>query len=155
MSQSDKPTAKVLFRVPEEDGAATVETLWAYDLGNDLYKIDNCPFYAYDVSAEDIVYAPIDPDEERPTFKKVVTKSGNKTLRVIFNPPVEPGNSSDKILQGAVQLGASYEGANPGYIAINIPPSLELAIVADYLIDCKATWEHADPSYEQLYPNDT
>jgi len=27
-----KPTAKVLFRVPEEDGSANVETLWAFDL---------------------------------------------------------------------------------------------------------------------------
>ncbi|MEO8276669.1 MAG: DUF4265 domain-containing protein [Thermoanaerobaculia bacterium] len=88
MTQPPAPDSKVLFRVPEDDGSSTVETLWATALGNDEYKLDNSPFYAYSVSWEDVVYAPIDPDEGRPTFVRVVRKSGHRTIRIRFDPPV-------------------------------------------------------------------
>jgi hypothetical protein len=150
MNDTSSPNAKVLFRVPEDDGSAHVETLWATSLGGDQYKLDNSPFYAYSVSWEDIVYAPFDPSEERPTFQRVVKKSGNRTVRVIFDPPIEDGNSSDTVLQGLVVLGCSYEGANRGYMSINIPPEVELQQVREYLIANQAQWEHADPTYSEL-----
>jgi hypothetical protein len=152
MSSPPVPNAKVLFRVPEEDGSAQVETLWATSLGNDEYKLDNSPFYAYSVSWEDIVYAPYDQNEEFPTFQRVVKKAGNRTIRVIFEPPVEDGNSSDQVLQGLVALGCTYEGANRGYMSINIPPETELHEVRSYLIAKKAQWEHADPTHSELFP---
>jgi len=154
MNDACIPNAKVLFRVPEDDGSAQAETLWATSLGGDQYKLDNSPFYAYSVSWEDIVYAPYDPSEERPRFQRVVKKSGNRTVRVMFDPPVESGNPSDQMLQGLVALGCSYEGANRGYMSINIPPEVELQHVREYLIAKEAKWEHADPSYSELFPND-
>ena len=154
MSDATAPNAKLLFRVPEDDGSAQVETLWATSLGEDQYKLDNSPFYAYSVSWEDVVYAPFDPDEERPTFQHVVKKSGNRTVRVIFDPPVEDGNPSDTLLKGLVARGCSYEGANPAYIVINIPPGIELLDIRQYLIAQGADWEHADPSYAELFPGD-
>ena len=154
MNDACIPNAKVLFRVPEDDGSAQVETLWAKSLGGDQYKLDNSPFYAYSVSWEDIVYAPYDASEERPRFQRVVKKSGNRTVRVMFDPPVESGNPSDQMLQGLVALGCSYEGANRGYMSINIPPEVELQHVREYLIAKEAKWEHADPSYSELFPND-
>ena len=63
MSEPTEPNAKVLFRVPNEDGGADVETLWAYDLGSDKYKLDNLPYYAYGVSSDDVVLAPFNEDE--------------------------------------------------------------------------------------------
>ena len=87
MTQPDlESTAKVLFRVEEEDGSENVETLWAFDLGEDRYRLDNSPFYAYSVSPGDTVNAPVDPDEGRPTFSRVLEKSGNRTVRVILDP---------------------------------------------------------------------
>jgi hypothetical protein len=148
------PNTKVLFRVSGDDGSTEVETLWATELGNDEYKLDNSPFYAYSVSWEDIVYAPFDPIEERPTFQRVIKKSGNRTIRVVFKPPVEAGNSSDQLLQGLVALGCSYEGADRGYMSINIPVDVQLEVVRDYLIFKQANWEYADPRYSELFPND-
>lgn len=148
---SDKPDAKVLFRVGHEDGSADVETLWAYDLGQDRYKLDNSPFYAYSVSWEDIVHAPFNEHEERPAFERVIEKSGNRTIRIIFEPPVEAGNDSDKVLQSLVGMGCSYEGATPSYIAVNIPPAVDLEQIRNFLIDSEANWEHADPSYKELF----
>ena len=151
---NDEPTAKVLFRVFGDDGESTVETLWAVPLGNDLYRIDNSPFYAYGVSWQDIVLAPYDEQEGLPTFRAVREKSGNRTLRIVFDPPVEPGNASDGVLQGLVALGCSYEGANRRYISINLPPDVELQQVRSYLIERNAEWEHADPTYEALFPGE-
>ena len=150
---SNDPAAKVLFRVPDDQGGATVETLWAVPLGDDLYQLDNSPFYAYGVSWQDTVLAPTDPQEGLPTFQSVIAKSGNKTVRVIFDPPVSPGNASDQVLQGLLALGCSFEGANPGYMSVNIPPSAELKQVSSYLIQQNAQWEHADPTHESLHPD--
>ncbi|MBN6152746.1 DUF4265 domain-containing protein [Xanthomonas sp. AmX2] len=151
----NEPAAKVLFRVPDGEGGAMVETLWAISLGDDLYKLDNSPFYAYGVSWQDTVLAPLDPQEGLPTFQSVVAKSGNRTVRLIFDPPVSPGNASDQVLQGLVALGCDYEGANPGYMSINIPPDVDLQMVRAHLARHAAQWEHADPTYESLYPNET
>ena len=149
---SNDPTAKVLFLVPDEDGGSTVETLWAVPLGDDRFKLDNSPFYAYGVSWQDTVYAPVDPQEQFPTFRSVVAKSGNRTIRIIFDLPISPGNASDEIVQGLLALGCTYEGANPGYISVNIPPAIELQQVCSFLIERTAQWEHADPTYESLFP---
>src|ERR1700733_6556213 len=105
-----RPAAKVLFRVREEDGTANVETLWAFDLGEDRYRLDNSPFFAYSVSVGEIVHAPIDPDEGGPAFSRVLEKSGNRTVRVILDPPVADGNSSDVTVKELLALGCSYEG---------------------------------------------
>ena len=145
MTSSPHPDAKVLFRVPNEDGTAEVETLWATSLGGDKYQINNSPFWAYGVSWEDVVFAPFSEIEGHPTFQLIVAKSGNRTVRVIFDPPIEEGNESDKVLQDLVALGCSYEGANRKYISINVPPNVELDEVCNYLVEKDAKWEHADP----------
>lgn len=144
--------AKVLFRVPNEDGTAEVETLWATHLGGSHYKLNNSPFFAYGVSWEDTVAAPFSKEEQFPTFQAVVSKSGNRTIRVIFDEAVVPQNPSDKLLQGLVALRCSYEGAYSKYFSVNIPPDVALDDVRDFLIENKMNWEHADPTYASLYP---
>lgn len=133
------------MRVPEEDGSARVETLWATALGNDEYQLDNSPFYAYSVSWEDVVYAPFDAAEGFPTFVRVVRKSGHRTLRILFDPPVADGNPSGVVLQGLVSLGCSFEGANRAYVSIDVPPDVQLKRVRQYLVEHAAQWEPADP----------
>ncbi len=152
MTDFTKPNAKVLFHIPNSDGSAEVETLWATHLGDDKYKLDNSPFYAYGVSWEDVVSAPFSEEEGHPTFQRVVAKSGNRTVRVVFNPPIESGNDSDQLLQGLTALGCSYEGANHTYVCVNIPSAVELAKVRTFLVEHNATWEHADPTYDSLFP---
>ena len=136
------PDSKVLFRVPKEGGSHQVETLWATALGNDEYKLDNSPFYAYSVSWEDIVYAPFDATEGLATFASVVRKSGHRTIRVIFNPTVQNGNQSDLVLQGLVSLGCTYEGANRSCMSIDLPPAVQMEKVC--LILPPETVSHAE-----------
>jgi hypothetical protein len=152
MSDDREPTAKVLFRVPVEDGEAMVETLWAIPLGDDQYELANSPFYAYGVSWQDIVLAPFNADEGFPTFERVVKKSGNHMVRVVFPIPVDSGNEPDRILDGLEALGCSFEGLSSRYFSINIPPGIELATICDFLSEREVEWEHADPSYSELHP---
>ncbi len=51
-------------------------------------------------------------------------------------------------------MGCGYEGANRKYVAINIPPLLPLSGVQNFLSEMGANWENADPTYEQLHPDD-
>ena len=97
-------TSKVLFRVSDGEGGTNVETLWTSDLGNDKYKMDNSPFYAYSVSWNDIIFAPYNEDEGFPTFEKVIEKCGHRTIRVIFNPPIEEGNKSNSQLKNILTM---------------------------------------------------
>jgi len=154
MSEPSEPDAKVLFRVPNHDGGTDVETLWAFRLGSDKYKLDNLPYYAYGVSWEDVVLAPFDEDEQFPTFQKVVSKSGNRTVRIIFDIPYGSGNESEALVKRLVALGCDFEGANRRYIVINVPPTVDLNIVADLLNDAGVSWEYADPTYEELFQNE-
>jgi hypothetical protein len=147
------PTAKVLFRVPDGDGGTNVETLWAVPLGEDRYQLANSPFYAYDVSWEDIVLAPFNNQEGMPTFESVVRQSGNRTVRIIFDLPVSSGSASDAVIQGLVALGCSYEGANARYISVNIPAAVDLQAVCAHLIHHGVQWEYADPSFDAIYPD--
>ena len=153
MSEAE-PTAKVLIRTVNEDGSVDAETLWAYDLGDDIYKLDNVPLYAYSVSWADNVFAPHDDDEGFPTFQRIVEKSGNKTVRIAFDAPVEEGNEEDLLLQRLVETGCSYEGAARKYIAVNIPPDVDLWSIREFLIETGVNWEHADPRHSELFPDD-
>ncbi|WP_395685345.1 DUF4265 domain-containing protein [Caenimonas koreensis] len=148
------PSAKVLFRVPDEDGSAEVETLWAFELGSDRYRLDNLPFYAYGVSVADVVLAPFVVEEGFPTFQRVLEKSGNRTIRVIFEPPLAVGNQSRDLLDQLVALGVEYEGANSTYVVLNIPPKVDFQGVVTVLLDAHVQWEHADPTYDEVHADE-
>jgi hypothetical protein len=145
---------KIVIRVEDPDGSVNVETPWATKVGDDLYRLENSPFYAYSVSWLDVVRAPYSDEEQRPTFVETVEKSGHRTVRIIFDPPVEEGNDSDKRLKDIVALGCSYEGANASYICVDIPPDIDFDRVRDYLVRHKLNFEHADPTYEELFGSD-
>ena len=152
---TDQPDmCKVVLHVVSKDGSLDIETPWATKVGEDLYRIENSPFYAYSLSSLDIVYAPYSEEEERPTFERVVKKSGHRTVRTIFDPPIAEGNISMEKLQGLVNLGCSYEGAIPSYISVDIPPEIDFGTVRKYLIDEDINFEHADPTYEELFPEE-
>ncbi len=153
MADPDAPTAKVLFRVSYEDGSAEVETLWAHDLGCDRYRLANSPFYAYGVSWQDIVHAPLDEQEGFPTFQRVEEKSGNRTIRVMFEGANVENGESEAVLDRMLALGCNYEGATKTYLSINIPPAADLDAVVDLLIRSSVTWEHVDPTYEEFHAN--
>lgn len=151
MSDTDGGMAKIEFRVVDDKGGVDVETLWATPLGEDLYRLENSPWFAYGVSYQDIVRARVD-GESFPVFEEVVEKSGNRTLRIILKPPAEDGNESSMLLDELVSLGTSYEGATGSFMAVNVDPGSDFARVCSLLTERGVEWEHADPTYAELYP---
>jgi hypothetical protein len=144
----DDTGVKVLLREGEY-----VETLWAERVGTDLYRLDNSPFWAYGVSWLDVVEAHPDTDGQL-VMSRVVTKAGHRTVRVMFDAGVDESRKAKAVIDGIVALGASYEGMNPRYLAIDVPPGVDLMRVAHYLTEHAVEWEHADPRYSELYPDD-
>ena len=135
---SDLPLVKVAFR----DQAGEVETLWAFDLGDGTFKLDSTPWHQYDVSYQDIVSATPASDGML-FFNRVATKSGYRTLRVRSDDPVPTA-----LLEALVALGCTYEGANPRFIAVDVPPGLDLDAPASLLSGSGLEWEYADPTLE-------
>lgn len=123
---------------------AYVETPWAEALGGDHYRLNNVPFWKYDVSVADVVEARPD-GSGRPAFIRVITKSGNRTVRVRLAPPMDVSPESHAVIDELVRLGCDFEGLHPGYIAVNVPPSTDLDAVARHLVVSGHEWEYADP----------
>jgi hypothetical protein len=143
-----KPNAKIVLTTVTDDDTS-VETPWAFRLGTDLYRLDNIPFFAYGISLGDVVEAAPQADDPRPHFRRIVQKSGNRTVRVVAEEGAE--SVAQQILDGLEGLGCCYTGANPRYICLNIPPDVSLDRVVEYLTATGLRWEHADPTYGQLH----
>lgn len=110
--------------VQDEDGYPPVasEGLWAEDLGDRKFKIDNIPFYAPDLSADDIVEAEPSPEGVL-TYARTIQRSSNSTIRVVL---YEEG-VRQAILGELQQLGCDYEVAAPtNLIAVNVPDATDI-----------------------------
>ena len=129
-----------------------VETLWAVALGDNLFRLDNSPFYAYGVSWQDVVEAR-EESEGFYEFVRVVEKSGNRTVRIIFQQFSGNHAQGKQILNDIKNLGCSFEGVNSKLISINIPSAADFDVVINYLSQrSDLDWEYADPRYDELIP---
>jgi Domain of unknown function (DUF4265) len=138
---SEPPSlVKVGFRDP--DGG--IETLWAQDLGNGTYRLQNSSWYAYGISYLDIVEAQPEPDGFL-FYTQTIAKSGHRTIRIRS----EQNIPEDK-LAIITATGATYEGANRKFLAIDIPPSVNLGDVVAAITHTGVEWEYADPTYAQV-----
>jgi hypothetical protein len=142
-----EPMVKVLLQ--EED---RIETLWAVPLGGDLYRLDNSPFWAYGVSWNDVVEAVPDSDGML-RMKRVVEKAGHRTIRILLPRDEVSEDEAKAVLQRLKELGASYEGMNPAYIVVDIPPVVEISPIEDSLTERGIEWEHADPIDDEMGPS--
>jgi hypothetical protein len=114
-------------------GNGFIERLHAIPLGDDLYCLDNSPFYAYDVSFGDIVLAPRNDGD--PIYLKTVTHRGHSTYRVRLPNGLDHNHfvANWKQLEA---LGCTFEGssANPARLyAIDVPPQADMNAVYEVL----------------------
>jgi len=134
-----------------DPSGANVETLWARPIDVDLYQLDNSPFFAYGVSWMDVIEAKPDGHSQVLKYVRCVKKSGNRTVRIIFQDYRSTDPPAEEILQGLQNLGCSYEGMRPRMISVNVPPDVTLGAVVDFLRKQSGLqWEYADPTYDQV-----
>lgn len=86
-----------------------------------------------------------------PDFQEIVRKSGHRTISLIL----EDASSRQDRLEALLRLGCTYEGSNGSYFGIDIPPAADFKAVCEYLTSTDEEWEHADPTYHDLFPEST
>lgn len=140
----------VKVRMSDDDGY--IETAWAVRIepGVDHFRLENSPFYAYRVSYEDVVEGRL-VAEGLYDFVRVVDRSGNRTVRLMFGEEKPDTPYGERILARVVELGCTYEGMFGALISVTVPPSVELSDVAGYLTSTGLNWEYADPKYEDIF----
>lgn len=120
---------KVIFKLDVEDGYPPVgyESVWAIEKEG-LYTIENIPFFARDVTIDDVVSV-IEVDGEL-FYGLTVVPAQNSLIRVIYYTGTDPFDISDRLSL----LGCDTEiDSNRHIIAVNIPITTPLANVCDFL----------------------
>jgi hypothetical protein len=153
-TEQETSEALVRIRVPLDPGVAPEgpadDWLWAEPLGSGRFRIESCPFFAYGVSREDVVRAVEPAGEDAPRLEDVVEKCGHRTLRLALDATVEIADSAIQgLLERLLELGCTHEALRPKLVAIDVPPEVDVAVVAALLQslveDQTLLWEWADP----------
>ena len=134
--------------IPLEDRTiAESEWFWATPVGRNRYKIDNVPFFAYDLAVGDVVEAL--EKRGRLYVQKIVTRSGNATMRILLKDEVSPDDGSVAArLQQLVELGWRWEncGADRMLRAVDVPAGADLPMVQAILEEGseRGLWIHEE-----------
>ena len=134
---------KIMFAAMD-GGQRIVETPWAIPLGSDRYELDNILFLVRGISCGDVLSA-VPGVDGRLEVRQLVSKSGNRTLRMTLHARSDQSRESADILKALLDLGCDYEGRGYLRFAVNVPPNVEIAAVKSILEAKCATWEQADP----------
>jgi hypothetical protein len=126
-------TVKVLFPLErDEDGypPVDVEGIWSVKGDENLWRIQNIPFFVKDVSYDDVVE--VERRDDELWFRSVAHKSLYSTIRLIVYDTHKEQLSPILIrLEG---FGCSWEQSHlPLLVAIGIPPDADINLVFDYL----------------------
>lgn len=135
---------KILVRVERDNGYPPEEWegVWASPVSGNLYRIDNIPFYARNLSCDDIVQ--VRQSGEVYLLDRVVELSTNSTIRVI----IYDLKSEQDIRSRLKSLGCAIEGIGiPGMIALNVPKD-NLSSVIEFLEQgfAKGKWDFDEGS---------
>ncbi len=125
---------KVVFRFFSElFDKEMIETMWCLPLDAELglYKLDNIPFYAPLLAADDVIFAEKDDSEGGMlAFKKVMEASGNSTIHIVR---MEESNDIESLLNPVLDLGCNFEGVNENYLALDVPSDVNYGPVRNIL----------------------
>jgi hypothetical protein len=98
--------------------------VWAVELGDGLYRIDNIPFLTDLVSYTDVVVAE-HLENAAPGFMrfvKVHSRGGHSTFRVKVNSDEESIKSAEFVFEFLKEGGCSMERAQDRLVALDVPP---------------------------------
>lgn len=120
------------FQLPQDaDGypPVAVESVWATpSVTPDEYVLDNIPFFTREATIGDTVQ--VQEEEGRRWFERVVARSKNSLIRVVFFEP----DCVSKIKEQLVAMGCSAEFLKAhNLMAVNIPIEVDLTVVQEYL----------------------
>ncbi|NEA59775.1 DUF4265 domain-containing protein [Streptomyces sp. SID13666] len=136
---------KVHFRMDvDEDGwpPASVESLWAVDLGDGTVRLDNTPWFVRGVASDDIIRVEVD-DEGVRWAGETVRASENCTIRLIVLKDGGSAAARQSVLEIFHSLGTTREGIEKyRMVALDVPPTANLPKIRKLLEhgDAKGWW---------------
>jgi hypothetical protein len=127
---------KVHFRMDiDEDGwpPASVESLWALDLGDGTVRLDNTPWFVRGVASGDIIR--VQPDDEGVLWAgETVQPSQNCTIRLIVLKDDGSAAARQSVLEVFHRLGTTGEGIEQfRMVALDVPPQADLPKIRELL----------------------
>jgi len=116
---------KVKLRTPDHAYLES-EVVWADDLGNGYYRLQNVPLHAIGCSLHDIVLARRS-NRDYPTATRVVIRSGHVTGRVTCRP--DRPEAFELAVHQVKELGCSCEGDGRAILGVDMPPAVDPNLV--------------------------
>ena len=125
---------KIRYVIPKgKKHAGQGENLWAYSVGDHLYKLQNIPFFAEHLNVADIVFCD-ESDDSLPVINRLIKWSGNRTLRVAFTDE-SPDDKCVDIIWELTKQNISYEvAAYKGYV-FNVKPENDYDWARNFLLE--------------------
>lgn len=145
----DKNVVKIKIELDPLEYGVAAETPFTERVGKHHYKLLNTPFFACNLSFGDIVEARINPDHGSPfpVFKRIISKSGHRTIGVVFGVDVEKGSSEMDLLQQIQDAGCDPVFCNAYCITIDVPSKVDIDQITRLLDDSNLEfdWSIRDP----------
>ncbi|WP_030717121.1 DUF4265 domain-containing protein [Streptomyces sp. NRRL S-237] len=137
---------KVHFRMDvDEDGwpPASVESLWAVNLGDGTVRLDNTPWFVRGVASGDIIKVECDGDGVL-WAGETVRPSQNCTIRLIVRKDDGSAAARQSVLEVFHRLGTTGEGIEQfRMVALDVPPEADLPRIRTLLEHGEAKeWWH-------------
>jgi hypothetical protein len=120
---------KLHFRIEvDEDGwpPASVESLWAVDLGDGTVRLDNTPWFARGFASGDIIRVDVDEDGVR-WVGETICASDHCAIRLIVLKDRGSAAARQSVLEAFHRFGTTGEGIEQfGMVALDVPPEADL-----------------------------
>lgn len=148
---AEKHHRKIFFElVQDEDGypPVTCESMWAFEMSENLFCIDNIPFYVRGISSGDLISAK--NNGEKLLFENLVRPSSNSVFRVLLADTEGVQAARDSFRA----LGCPSELSNvPGLFAVEIPGDINFDTVANLLDNGEESgrWEYEEGVLRHQY----
>ncbi len=144
---------KVVFDLERGEAPYETESVWAERVSEGRFRILNSPFFAFGISYEDEVEAA--PCGSVFKFVRVVHRSGRSTYRIILQSEnTVKGDDFIKRWEPFHKAGCTFECANQRYIAVDIPPSANVAELYELLErgEEQGVWVFEEGHYAGIIP---
>jgi Domain of unknown function (DUF4265) len=122
-----KNETKIKLTYYDLEGNIAIESVWAEREG-EFYRIKNSPFFAPNISYNDLVRVEIDEGELY--FDELIKPSGHSTIHII----IYEMSNFNQIIMDIEKLNCSWEGSHlDNYISVDVPSEVDYSKLKNYL----------------------